>query len=72
MTTPDTVNPGMELYGAMIHARQAAEYLLVSHHQRRNGHPSGGSHYYDQAMNQLHLMAADLGLEVVKRHRVAA
>jgi len=74
ITRPELVSiePGRELYVAMIYARQAAEYLLIAHVKRDEENTIGADYNRTYAMHQIELMAAALGLEIVERKQVAA
>lgn len=67
MNAPANIETGMELYTAMIHARTAAEHLLITHVMRRNGNAAGADINHTQAMLQLDLMADALGIELVEK-----
>lgn len=65
----DTVrapDPGMELYTAYIHSRQAGESLLKAHVLRERD-KIAADHHHTRAMEQLDLLADALGLDLVPR-----
>lgn len=69
---PTPIEPGRELYVAMIHARMAAEYLLTAHIKRDEKNEIGANFNHTYAMHQLELMADALGLKITERKQVAA
>ena len=57
----------MDIYVGMLHARQAAHHLLITHVERRNGNVVGEELNHRLAMEQLDKMAEALGLDLVPR-----
>lgn len=58
--------PGMEIYMAYLHGRQAGEWLLKAHTLRERD-KRACDHYHRMAMGELDKLAEALGLDLVPR-----